>query len=153
MDPASHPLAPLAAAVLQVPAPERALVVNCGEGEGVLFLAREFPAARVRGLDRSAEAVRRAVARVGLDPEGRVAFKQGSPRSLPYPDGIFDLVVWAGGAPRPREARRVLAGGGHLIQLSGRRRLRRGPPRRGFEPLWAGSVGGGRQYVGRLAAE
>ena len=59
----------------------------------VLFLAREFPAARVRGVDSSEESIREAVARVGLDPEGRVAFKRGSRRSLPYPDDLFDLVA------------------------------------------------------------
>ena len=31
--------------------------------------------------------------RVGLDPEGRVAFKLGGPRKIPYPDDQFDLVV------------------------------------------------------------
>src|SRR5690348_18492756 len=37
----------LAAAVLRVPRdPERVLEIGCGEGDGVLFLAREFPRAR-----------------------------------------------------------------------------------------------------------
>ena len=54
--PTPPPLTPLAAAVLRVvPAPERVLEVECGEGEGVLFLAREFPVARVRGVDSSSE--------------------------------------------------------------------------------------------------
>ena len=64
----------------------------------------------------------RAVARVGLDPEGRVAFKRAGRRSLPYPDGLFDLVVQAGGPLRPRELARVLGAGG-LLLLIGRRRL------------------------------
>jgi SAM-dependent methyltransferase len=110
------PLTPLAAAVLLVsPPPERVLAIECGEGDGALFLAREFPAARVRGVDRSAERVRAATARVGLDPEGRVAFKQGSPRSLPYPSGFFDLVVAVDGRPRGAEIARVLRPGGSLI--------------------------------------
>ena len=58
---------------------------GCGDGEPVLFLAREFPSARVRGVDPSAERVRAASARVGLDPEGRVAFKQSKPRRFPFP--------------------------------------------------------------------
>jgi ubiquinone/menaquinone biosynthesis C-methylase UbiE len=91
-----------------VPAPERALVVGCGDGEPVLFLAREFPSARVRGVDVSADLVRAASARVGLDPEGRVAFKQAGARKLPFPDGFFDLVVVFEGRPTPGEIARVL---------------------------------------------
>lgn len=105
----------LARAVLQVPGrPERVLEVECGEGEATLFLAREYPAASVRGVERSPEAVRRARSRIGLDPEGRVAFKQGS-AALPYPDRHFDLVVQRRGRVRPRQITRVLRPGGHLI--------------------------------------
>jgi SAM-dependent methyltransferase len=112
----SPPLTPLAAAVLRVsPVPERVLEVECGDGDGVLFLAREFPVARVRGVDRSADLVRAATARVGLDPEGRVAFKVGRPRSLSYPDDFFDLVVQRNGRPPIAEIARVLRPGGHLI--------------------------------------
>ena len=94
------PLTPLAAAVLHVaPAPERVLEIECGAGDATLFLAREYPTARVRGVDRSEENVRAATARIGLDPEGRVAFKVGGPRSLPYPDDFFDLVVEVDGRP------------------------------------------------------
>ena len=64
-------LTPLAAATLHLGRPpERALEVECEGGDGALFLAREFPLARVRGVDRSEAAVRRATGRVGLDPEG-----------------------------------------------------------------------------------
>jgi ubiquinone/menaquinone biosynthesis C-methylase UbiE len=108
-------LTALATAVLDVPTPERALVCGCGDGEPVLFLAREFPSARVRGTDPSAERVRAASARVGLDPEGRVAFKRSSPRLLPFPDEFFDLVVIFGGRPSPREIARVMSPGARLI--------------------------------------
>jgi 27-O-demethylrifamycin SV methyltransferase len=111
-------LTPLAAAVLHVPVPERALLIGCGDGEPALFLTREFPAARVRGTDPSAELVRQAQARVGLDPEGRVAFKQAKPASLPYPDDFFDLVVQADGRVAPAEAARVLRAGGYFILAS-----------------------------------
>lgn len=142
----SDSLVALAAAVLQVDRrPERVLEVCCGEGDGTLFLAREFPMARVRGLDRSEAAIRAAVARVGLDPEGRVAFKAGSPSSLPYPDEFFDLVVHSRGRLRPKELRRVLRPGGQLIVLLRRRRdpwedlrrrrLSRGLDRQGFEQV------------------
>jgi len=108
----------LATAVLDVPTPERALVCGCGDGEPVLFLAREFPSARVRGTDPSAERVRAASARVGLDPEGRVAFKQSTPRRLPFPDGFFDLVVIFEGRPAPREIARVMGPTASLIVAS-----------------------------------
>src|SRR5215218_922957 len=68
-------LAPLAAALLHVnPAPERALEVGTGTGEGALLIAREFPQASVRGVDMSDEMIGAARAKVGLDPQGRVAF-------------------------------------------------------------------------------
>jgi ubiquinone/menaquinone biosynthesis C-methylase UbiE len=112
----SPPLTPLAAAALHVvPAPERVLEVECGDGDGVLFLAREFPVARVRGVDRSEQRVRAATARVGLDPEGRVAFKVGAPGSLPFPDAFFDLVVQIDGQPAAAELARVLRPGGRLV--------------------------------------
>lgn len=108
----------LATAVLDVPTPERALVCGCGDGEPVLFLAREFPSARVRGVDPSAEQVRAASARVGLDPEGRVAFKQSTPRRLPFPDQFFDLVVVFEGHPAPPEIARVMRPEARLIVAS-----------------------------------
>jgi SAM-dependent methyltransferase len=147
----SRSMTSLARAVLRVPsAPERVLEVECGEGEGALFLAREYPRARVRGCDRSPEAVRRAAARVGLDPEGRVAFKQAS-AALPYPDDHFDLVVQRRGRVRPRELARVLRSGGHLILVGGRRpllaaRLRR----RGLAWQEGGEGAADDAYVARL---
>ena len=109
------PLTPLAAAVLHVGTPERVLQVACGDGEAALFLAREFPRARVRGIDADEEKVAAAGRRVGLDPEGRVAFKRGGPRKIPYPDDNFDLVAVVDARPAPGELARVLRSGGHLI--------------------------------------
>jgi SAM-dependent methyltransferase len=157
------PLTPLAAAVLHVPVPERALAIGCGDGEAVLFLAREFPAARVRGVDPSEAQVRAASARVGLDPEGRVAFKVGKPGALPYPDDFFDLVVQPDGRVLAADAGRVLRPGGHLIltgareshplagarEALGRRRLARA----GIEPVPVDSPAGGNFFVGRLSLE
>jgi ubiquinone/menaquinone biosynthesis C-methylase UbiE len=115
------PLTPLATAALHVGSPERILEVECGEGDGSTFLAREFPRARVRGVDRSERAIRAATARIGLDPEGRVAFKVGTPRSLPFPDDLFDLVASVDAKPRLAEIARVLRPGGHLILAYSRR--------------------------------
>ncbi len=154
------PLTPLASAVLHVPVPERALVIECGDGDAVLFLAREFPAARVRGADSSAALVRAASARVGLDPEGRVAFKPGKPGSLPYPDGFFDLVAQARGRPAAAEIARVLRPGGHLILANSRsprflaaiagRLARARLERRGFVAVHEDRAGDGNFFVARL---
>ena len=109
-------LAPLAAAVLHVsPSPERILDIGCGTGEGTLFLAREFPQARVRGVDFSEEMIAAAVGKVGLDPEGRIAFKVGDAASLPYPDDSFDLVAQLNMPPFFDEMVRVLRPGGQVI--------------------------------------
>lgn len=156
------PLTPLAAAVLQVvPAPERVLEIECGDGEATLFLAREFPTARVRGIDPSPELIHAATRRVGLDPEGRVAFKQGRSSSLPYPDAFFDLVVLVDGRPAVAEIARVLRLGGWLILVESARREGRGGlggwlarrrlTRHRFEPVAAEPAGDGSFSVTRLA--
>jgi ubiquinone/menaquinone biosynthesis C-methylase UbiE len=147
----SPSLVALAAAVLRLPgSPERILEIGCGSGESALFLAREFPSARVRGVDRSAEAIHEAVARVGLDPEGRVAFKHSRSRALPYPDEFFDLVAQAGGTLRPGEIARVLRPGGHLVLIGGWRWLEWRLGGRDFDPVETGEVEGERFLVARL---
>jgi ubiquinone/menaquinone biosynthesis C-methylase UbiE len=156
----SPPLTPLAAAVLHVGSPERILQLECGDGDGALFLAREFPIARVRGIDRSEDAVRAATARIGLDPEGRIAFKQGDPGSIPLPDDHFDLLAALDARPAAAEAARVLRPGGFLAlsvtrgedPLGGlggavfRHRLRR----QGFVPIWTEAAGEGSFSIHRL---
>ena len=157
------PLTPLAAALLHVPAPERALAVECGDGEPALLIAREFPAARVRGVDSSPARIQETSARVGLDPEGRVAFKVGKPGDLPYPDGFFDLVAQVDGRPSPAEIARVLRPGAHLIlarsrplrfaSAGGERLLRRRLARLGTVAVHSARVGDGNFFVGRLGGE
>lgn len=156
----SPPLTPLAAAVLHVGSPERILQLECGDGDGTVFLAREFPSARVRGIDRSADAVRVATARVGLDPEGRIAFKRGDPGRVPFPSDHFDLLAALDARPSAAEAARVLRPGGFLAlavtrgedPLAGltgalhRRRLHL----RGFEPVWTEASGEGGFSIHRL---
>ncbi|MGZ5386952.1 MAG: class I SAM-dependent methyltransferase [Solirubrobacterales bacterium] len=153
-------LAPLAAAVLEVsPSPERVLEVGCGTGAGTLFLAREFPQARVRGIDISEEMIERAVAKVGLDPEGRLAFRVGDAAALPYPDESFDLVAQLNMPPFFDQLARVLRPGGFVIVaaswgdatpfytpeklLTWKFRQRR------IEPVASGDAGSGTFYVGR----
>jgi SAM-dependent methyltransferase len=109
-------LAPLAAALLHVrPEPERALDIGTGLGDGALLIAREFPRARVRGVDLSEEMVRRAQERIGLDPEGRVAFKVGDASKLPFDEDSFDLVAQLNVPPFFAEIARVLRPGGFAI--------------------------------------
>ncbi len=155
------PLTPLATAVLRVDRdPERVLAIAADEGEAALFLAREFPAARVRGVDRSERRVRAAAARAGLDPEGRIAFKQGRPGALPFPDGFFDLVAQLDGRPAPAELARILRPGGYLILTRPRRggSLRLPGPaaprarlaRHGIELLGEERAGDGSFSFGRL---
>jgi len=149
--------------MLHVPPPERALVVECGDGEAALLIAREFPAARVRGVDRSEALVRAAQARVGLDPEGRVAFKAGKPGGLPYPDDFFDLVAQVDTHPAPAEVARVLRPGAHLVLARSRppglaagireRRLQRRLARQGIVPVQAEDAGNGNFFVGQLAKD
>jgi SAM-dependent methyltransferase len=144
-------LTALAAAVLHVPnRPERVLEIECGEGEGVFFLAREFPGARVRGVDASPEAVEAAVRKVGLDPEGRVAFKPGGPRRLPYPDGFFDLVAQRVGRLHPAEVARVLRSDGHLVLVGTWRWLDWRLSKHCFEPVENGEAEGEKFHVMRL---
>jgi ubiquinone/menaquinone biosynthesis C-methylase UbiE len=154
-------LAPLAAAALHVkPSPERVLDVGCGTGAGTLFLAREFPQARVRGVDLSEEMIRAAVAKVGLDPEGRVAFRVGDASALPWADESFDLVAQLNMPPFFAELARVLRPAGHVIVAASRgadtpfytprRRLEWKFRQYGIEPVAAGEAGAGTYFVGRL---
>jgi SAM-dependent methyltransferase len=157
-------LAPLAAGLLHVrPEPERALDIGTGLGDGALLIAREFPHARVRGIDLSEEMVRRAQARIGLDPEGRVAFKVADAAQLPFEDDSFDLVAQLNMPPFFSEIARVLrAGGFALIAASWGRRtpfytpeavLRRGFERHGIERIESGAAADGTYFIGRHAPE
>jgi SAM-dependent methyltransferase len=153
-------LAPLAAGLLKVkPEPERALDIGTGLGDAALLVAREFPHARVRGVDLSEEMVRRAQARIGLDPEGRVAFKVADAADLPFEDESFDLVTQLNVPAFFSEIARVLRPGGFaLIAASWGERtpfytpdsvLRRGFRRAGLEQADAAEAGLGTYFLAR----
>lgn len=153
-------LAPLAAALLHVrPEPERALDIGTGLGDGALLIAREFPRTRVRGVDLSEEMVRRAQGRIGLDPEGRVAFKVADASHLPFEDDSFDLVAQLNMPPFFAEIARVLRPGGFVIIATSwgpstpfytpDSVLRRGFGRHGIEPRESGEAGQGNYFVAR----
>lgn len=156
-------LAPLAAALLHVrPEPERALDIGTGLGDGALLIAREFPHARVRGVDLSEEMVRRAQERIGLDPEGRVAFKVGDASRLSFDDDAFDLVAQLNMPPFFAEIARVLRPGGFAIVAAswGERTpfytpdavLERGFGKAGLEEVERGEAAEGTYFVARRAA-
>jgi SAM-dependent methyltransferase len=153
-------LAPLAAALLHVrPEPERALDIGTGLGDGALLIAREFPRARVRGVDLSEEMVRRAQERIGLDPEGRVAFKVGDASKLVFEDDSFDLVAQLNMPPFFAEISRVLRPGGFAIVAAtwGERTpfytpesvLERGFRKAGLEKVESGEAAEGTYFVAR----
>ena len=115
-------LAGLGAALLHVrPAPERALEVGTGTGEGALLIAREFPQARVRGVDISDRMIEAATGKVGLDPEGRIAFRVADAARLPYEAESFDLVAHLNMPPFMRRDRP-----GPAARRTGHRRLELG---------------------------
>jgi SAM-dependent methyltransferase len=158
---AAEYLAPVAAGLLHVsPQPERALDIGTGTGTLALLLAREFPQARVRGVDISEEMIRRARDRIGLDPEGRVAFRVGDASDLPWDDDSFDLVAQLNMPPFFKEIARVLRPGGHAVNASSfgpatpfytpESVLRRGFRRRGMAEVESGTAGAGTFYVARL---
>jgi ubiquinone/menaquinone biosynthesis C-methylase UbiE len=158
--PGADHLAPLAVAVTKIDRrPERALDVGTGTGVAALFLAREFPYASIRGVDVSEEMIRRAKGKVGLDPDGRVAFRVADSSSLPYDDGDFDLVTLLNMPPFFAEIARVLRHGGHVIVAasSGERTpfytpesvLERGFRRNGMTVVKTGRIGIGSYFVAR----
>ena len=56
--------------------------------------------------------IRRAKSRVGLDPEGRVAFRVADAAALPWDPDSFDLVAQLNMPPFFAETARVLRPGG-----------------------------------------
>jgi len=156
-------LAALAAGLMHVtPAPERALDIGTGTGEAALLLAREFPQARVRGVDISGEMIGRAKAKVGLDPEGRLAFKVADAGTLPWDNASFDLVTQLNMPPYFAEIARVLRPGGTVVIASSwgeatpfyttDRTLARGFARHGISQHVAGGAAAGTYWVGRKPA-
>ncbi|MGB0120174.1 MAG: class I SAM-dependent methyltransferase [Solirubrobacterales bacterium] len=153
-------LAALAAATLKVPVrPERLLDIGCGTGTATLFLAREFPQARVRGVDLSPAMIKEANGKIGLDPEARVAFRVGDASKLPYPDTNFDLVSQTNMPIFFREIDRVLRPGGTVIITSSSgqktpfstpdRTVVRKFARLGISEVETGAAGNGTYFVGR----
>jgi ubiquinone/menaquinone biosynthesis C-methylase UbiE len=111
-------LAALAAAVARLEAPPaRALDLGTG-GAGALWLAREFPDARVTGLDISVAMIERAKAKLPDELSGRVDFLVGDAERLPFTDGSLDLVAQISVPVFFDEVARVLAPRGYVVVVS-----------------------------------
>jgi ubiquinone/menaquinone biosynthesis C-methylase UbiE len=156
-------LTPLAVAVTALDRePERILDVGTGTGEAALFLSREFPRASIRGVDISEEMVHAAQTKVGLDPEGRIAFRVADAGDLPYEADSFDLLTHVNVPPFFGEIARVLRPGGHVIFVATRGAatpfytpeavLERGLRRKGIETLARAEAGRGTYLVGRAGS-
>jgi len=96
--------------------PSALLDVGCGTGYMTIEFKRIFPETRVVGLDIS-----QGMLDVARLKEEHVEWILGDGRDLPFPDGIFNLVVsnlayqWAGDLTQAfKEARRVLVAQGKL---------------------------------------
>ena len=145
-----------------VPHPERVLEIGTGTGEGALLIAREFPRASVRGIDLAPDMVARAQAKIGLDPDGRVAFKVADASDLPWGPGSFDLVAQLNMPPFFGEIARVLRPGGFVVVAASRgaatpfytsaEALGNGFARFRISERAAGSAGPGTFWVGRARA-
>jgi SAM-dependent methyltransferase len=153
-------LSSLAAGLLHVaPAPERVLDVGTGTGAAALLAAREFPRASVRGIDMSEAMIAKARRKVGLDPEGRIAFKVGDAAKIPWPDESFDLVTQVNVPPFFGEIARVLRPGGYVVVSASWGAetpfytpfavLERGFGRKGVTEHVRGEAGPGLYWVGR----
>lgn len=161
--PSAEHLAPLAAGLTYVkPHPERTLEIGTGTGVGALLIAREFPRASVRGVDISEEMIREAQAKVGLDPEGRVAFRVADAADLPYDDDSFDLVAQLNMPPFFDEVVRVLRPGGSVVIAASwgamtpfytpNAVLERSFAKHGIAAVQTGEVAYGTFYVGRATS-
>jgi ubiquinone/menaquinone biosynthesis C-methylase UbiE len=103
--------------------------------------------------------IRRAQKRIGLDPEGRVAFRVADASRLPYEDASFDLVAQLNMPPFYRETARVLRPGGHFVIAASwgpatpfytpEAVLRRGFEHVGLETVAGGGAAEGTYFVAR----
>jgi len=104
-----------------------AVDLGCGPGLLVVELARQSPELHVTGIDLSDELLAQGeeqARRAGLS--GRVSFKKGNVKQIPFPDDSLDLVVstlslhhWSDPVAVLDEVARVLRPGGSLL-LGGR---------------------------------
>jgi ubiquinone/menaquinone biosynthesis C-methylase UbiE len=113
----------IAADVAGAALPDGAFVLDVGTGPGrlPLLIAQRCPSLLVEGIDLSEQMIARALAtaRHVAIPRGRVRYRVGDVRALPYPDASIDLVVsslslhhWSDVPAGLAEIQRVLRPGG-----------------------------------------
>jgi ubiquinone/menaquinone biosynthesis C-methylase UbiE len=106
--------AALEAGAREVPGtPARILEVGSGAGDGTAALARVFPDAQITGVDLSEEMVHTAEV-TNPGPE----YVVGDAAALPFDSGSFDLVAQLNVPFYPRELKRVVKPGGHILVAS-----------------------------------
>ncbi len=101
----------------------RVLDVGCGPGHVPLLLVALDPTVEVVGVDLSREMLRIAEEHRAVSPHGgRVSFRLGDAKALPFPDASFDAVMSntilhhvPDPVPFLRECGRVLRPGGALL--------------------------------------
>jgi ubiquinone/menaquinone biosynthesis C-methylase UbiE len=109
-------LAPYEAALAALePAPDRALDLGTGTGQGAYAIARRFPRAEVVGVDLADAMLAEARRNTPTELAERLRFESGDASALPFADGSFDLVAHANMIPFFDEVARVLAPGGQAV--------------------------------------
>ncbi len=116
----------------------------------------------MRGIDLSEAMIAKAKAKVGLDPEGRVAFRLADASDLPYDEDSFDLVTHLNMPPFFAQVARVLRPGGHVIVAASYGSatpfytpasvLERGFRKQGLEKVSDGEAEDGTYFVARRPA-
>ncbi len=106
--------------------PHGILDIGCGGGMMISLLAEKYPDSRIAGIDISETAVEYARKHnEGLISSGRCRIDRASVSSIPYGDGMFDLVVscesyffWPDLIHDMDEACRVVGMSGHILIVS-----------------------------------
>ena len=156
-------LAALATAVARLDAPPaRILDLGTGTGAAALWLAQEFPDARIAGVDISEAMIEQAKAKLPTELSGRVEFLVGDAERLPFTGGSLNLVAQISVPVFFDEVARVLAPRGHVVVVSSlglktpfhtpERTLRKGFRRRGIDTVATGAEGPGTFFLGRRRA-
>jgi ubiquinone/menaquinone biosynthesis C-methylase UbiE len=126
----------LAVDALEIAPGDCVLDLGCGPGDAVSWIAATTKAREVHGIDASQMMIRQAEARnVRRLRKGRVAFRCGDFRALPYANAQFDrllasnvLYFWHDAPAIFAEARRVLRPGGRIaVYVTEAEAMRRWP--------------------------